>query len=109
MTNASWVPVYYGSVSEVLVLQETLDANGIPTVAPDLEHMDLATLGGSGFAVQLLVPRDRLEVARSLVPDSKRAGIPGPVVPVGPVVQAAATTALPRSTGGLAEELGGEA
>ena len=39
--NANWVPVFYGSVAEVLVLQETFEANGIPALAPDVEHLDI--------------------------------------------------------------------
>lgn len=92
--NADWVPVYYGSVAEVLVLQESLDANGIPTLAPDMEHMDTATLAGSAYSVRLLVPKDRLELARSLVPESKRHNIPG--------------SGAPRALNWTAEELGGE-
>jgi hypothetical protein len=93
--NAEWIPVYYGSVAEVLVLQETLDANGIPTLAPDVDHMDTATLAGSAYSVRLLVPKDRLELARSLVPESKRHNIPG-------------SGAL-HAASAAPEELGGEA
>lgn len=106
--SAEWRPVFFGSVAEVLVLREALEANGVPTLAPDLEHLDIATLGGSAYALQLLVPEDRLPFARSLVPDSKRAGIPDAAHAVDPHIQASAAAALPRSSGGPPEELGGE-
>ena len=112
----TWVPVFYGSVSEVLVLQETLNANAIPSLAPELEHLDTATLGGSVYSVRLLVPEDRLEAARSHVPASKRSGIPAlPGQPDGgdEYMQAltshtSATKPLPSGTR-TPEELGGEA
>jgi hypothetical protein len=115
--NANWVPVFYGSVAEVLVLQEALEANGIPALAPDVEHLDIATLGGSAYTLRLLVPQDRLELARSLVPESKRSGIPAAAAEhasadadsPAPQVEASPTVALPRSAGGPPEELGGEA
>lgn len=106
--SANWMPVFYGSVAEVLVLQEALDANGIPTLAPDVDHLDIATLGGTAYALQLLVPEDRLEFARSFVPASKRAGIPTAAHAADPHIHASATAALPRSSGGPPEELGGE-
>jgi len=52
--NANWVPVFYGSIAEVLVLQETFEANGIPALAPDVEHLDIATLGGSAYTLRML-------------------------------------------------------
>ena len=115
--SADWVPVFYGSVAEVLVLQEALEANAIPTLAPDVEHLDLAALGGSGYSIRLLVPEDRLELARSLVPESKRSGIPAAVgqhasagaEPAEVHIVASRAVALPRSAGGPPEELGGEA
>jgi hypothetical protein len=111
--ETNWIPVYYGSLAEVLVLQEALEANGIPTLAPDVEHLDIATLGGSGYALRLLVPEDRLELARSLVPESKRAGIPEEALAhahaEAPDIHASRTAPLPRSAGGPPEELGGEA
>ena len=115
--NANWVPVFYGSVAEVLVLQETFEANGIPALAPDVEHLDIATLGGSAYTLRLLVPEDQSELARSLVPESKRSGIPAVAaerIPAdagnpAPDVEASRTVALPASAGGPPEELGGEA
>jgi hypothetical protein len=111
--NTNWIPVYYGSLAEVLVLQETLEANGIPTFAPDVDHLDIATLGGSAYALRLLVPEDRLELARSLVPESRRSGIPEGAAAQAhsrmPDIHASRTATLPRSAGGLPEELGGEA
>jgi len=114
--NTNWVPVFYGSFAEVLVLQEALEANGIPALAPDVEHLDIATLGGSAYALRLLVPEDQLELARSLVPESKRSGIPAAAVlppadsdSPAPHVEASRTVALPRAAGGPPEELGGEA
>jgi hypothetical protein len=111
--NANWIPVYFGSVAEVLVLQETLEANGIPTFAPDVDHLDIATLGGSAYSMRLLVPEDRLELARSLVPESKRSGIPSEAATHAhaeePEIHASRTAPLPRAAGGPPEELGGEA
>jgi hypothetical protein len=81
--NAEWIPVFIGSISEVLVLRETLDAHGIPCMSPDLEHMDTATQGGNLFAVRLLVPPERLADATRLIPASKRGGIPRATMPPG--------------------------
>jgi hypothetical protein len=114
--SATWVPVFYGSVPEVLVLQETLNANAIPSLAPELEHLDTATLGGSVYSVRLLVPPDLLESARSHVPASKRGGIPALVSqPAGGdgklealTAHTSATKPLPSGTR-TPEELGGEA
>lgn len=92
--NTDWIPVYCGSIAEVLVLQEALAANGVPTLAPAVEHMDTATLSGSAFSVEVLVPEDRIDLARSLVPESKRHNIPG--------------FEAPHALRGLPEELGGE-
>jgi len=107
--STDWFPVYYGSVAEVLVLQETLEANGIPTLAPDVEHMDTATLAGSAYSVRLLVPKDRLALARSLVPESKRHNIPDFGALPADDVHASRSVAFPRAAGGAPEELGGEA
>lgn len=74
--NTNWVPVFYGTVPDLLVLQEALNADGIPSLAPELDNLDTATLGGVAFSLRLLVPEDRLEAARSHVPASKRGGIP---------------------------------
>jgi hypothetical protein len=75
--SSRWVPVFQGSLSEVLVLQSNCEASGIPTFVPSLNlpYLDVTNPGGSHF-LQLLVPEDRLEDGRSLVPDSKRGGIP---------------------------------
>ena len=75
--SSRWVPVYLGTVPEVLVLQSNCEANGIPTFAPDLGIPYLDTIDKRGWnCVQLMVPEDQLLDARSLVLDSKRAGIP---------------------------------
>jgi hypothetical protein len=81
--RAPWVPAFIGSISDVLVLRETVAANGIPCLAPDVEHMDTATQGGNVFAVRLLVAPDRMEDALRVIPPSKRAGIPRAALPPG--------------------------
>jgi hypothetical protein len=60
------------------VLQSNCEANGIPTFAPDLglPYLDAVVDGGGSYSTRLLVPEDRLEDARTLVPDSKRNRIP---------------------------------
>ena len=72
--SSRWVPVFQGTVPEVLVLQSGCEASGIPTFTPDLglPYLETADNGGA----RLLVPEDRLEDARSLVPESKRKCIP---------------------------------
>ena len=74
--SAEWVPVFIGSYTDVLVLREFLDANGIPCLAPDAEGLGPYPDGTKVFAVQLLVPPDRLADAARLIPASKRGGMP---------------------------------
>ena len=73
--SSRWVPVFQGTIPEVLVLQSNCEADGIPTFTPDLGIPYLAAADGV-YSVRLMVPEDRLEDARSLVPESKRRGIP---------------------------------
>jgi hypothetical protein len=76
--SSRWVPVFEGSMPEVLVLQSSCEADGIPTFVPDLNlaYLDTSARGGNIFSLKLLVPEDRLDEARSLVPDGKRGSIP---------------------------------
>jgi hypothetical protein len=76
--SSRWVPVFQGEPSQVLVLQSSCEASGIPTFVPDLnlQYLDPSARGGNFFLMQLLVPEDRLDDARTLVPDSRRSGIP---------------------------------
>ncbi len=76
--SSRWVPVFEGSMPEVLVLQTTCEAGGIPTFVPDLNlaYLDTSARGGNMFSLKLLVPEDRLEDGRGLVPKSKRKSIP---------------------------------
>jgi hypothetical protein len=76
--SSRWVPVFQGTIPEVLVLQSGCEAGGIPTFTPDLgmPYLDTADNGRGHYAVRLMVPEDRVEDARSLVPESKRRGIP---------------------------------
>jgi len=76
--SSRWVPVFQGEPSHVLVLQSSCEASGIPTFVPDLNllYLDMTARGGNMFFLQLLVPEDRLEDARTLVPATKRSGIP---------------------------------
>lgn len=76
--SSRWVPVFQGAPSEVLVLQSSCEASGIPTFVPDLNllYLDISARGGNMFLLQLLVPEDRLEDARDLVPAPRRTGIP---------------------------------
>jgi hypothetical protein len=73
--SSRWVPVFQGTIPEVLVLQSNCEADGIPTFTPDLGIPYLAAADGV-YSVRLMVPEDRLEDARSLVPESKRSLIP---------------------------------
>ena len=75
--SSRWMPVFQGEPSEVLVLQSSCEASGIPTFVPDLNflYLDISARGGNMFSLQLLVPEDRIDDARSLVPESKRAKI----------------------------------
>ena len=61
--SSRWVPVFQGAPSEVLVLQSSYEASGIPTFVPDLNllYLDISARGGNMFFLQLLVPEDRLE------------------------------------------------
>jgi hypothetical protein len=79
--SADWIPVFIGSYTDVLVLREFLDANGIPCLAPDAGDLGAYPDGNKLFAVQLLVPPDRLEDATRLIPASKRGGIPRSTMP----------------------------
>jgi hypothetical protein len=76
--SSRWVPVFQGEPSQVLVLQSSCEASGIPTFVPDLnlQYLDPSARGGNFFLMQLLVPEDRLEDARTLVPATRRSGIP---------------------------------
>jgi len=76
--SSRWVPVFEGSMPEVLVLQSSCEADGIPTFVPDLNlaYLDTSARGGNIFSLKLLVPLDRLEDTRELVPAGKRASIP---------------------------------
>jgi hypothetical protein len=76
--SSRWVPVFEGSMPEVLVLQSSCEAGGIPTFVPDLNlaYLDTSARGGNIFSLKLLVPEDRLEDARGLVPIGKRTSIP---------------------------------
>ena len=73
--SSRWVPVFQGTIPEVLVLQSNCEADGIPTFTPDLGIPYLAAADGV-YSVRLMVPEDRLVDARSLVSESKRKGIP---------------------------------
>ncbi len=81
--SEEWVPVFIGSYTDVLVLREFLDANGIPCLAPGLNNLDAYSEGGNVFAFPLLVPPERLEEAKRLMPASKRSGIPPLATPPG--------------------------
>ncbi|MBK7642755.1 MAG: hypothetical protein IPJ19_06830 [Planctomycetes bacterium] len=76
--SSRWVPLFEGSMPEILVLQSSCEAAGIPTFVPDLNlaYLDTSARGGNIFFFKLLVPEDRLEDARELVPESKRSSIP---------------------------------
>jgi hypothetical protein len=76
--SSRWVPVFEGSMPEVLVLQSSCEAGGIPTFVPDLNlaYLDTSARGGNIFSLKLMVPEDRLADARELVPEAKRPAIP---------------------------------
>jgi hypothetical protein len=64
-----WVTLIQGSIPEVITLQSSCEASGIPTFVPDMSLMewDPTIRGGDIFALQLQVPADRLEDARTLL------------------------------------------
>src|SRR5258706_2094088 len=81
--SAPWVAVFIGSYTDVIVLREFLDANGIPCLAPGVDNLDAYAESGMVVAIPLLVPPDRLEDATRLIPASKRGGIPPAAKPPG--------------------------
>lgn len=65
-----WVTVESGSLARLLVLQAELDANGIPTLVPELNIGIVDPFlrgGGTGFEYQLQVPASAAERARALL------------------------------------------
>ncbi len=76
--SSRWVPLMQGSMPEVITLQTSCEASGIPTFVPDMNIMQVDPFirGGNAFMLQLCVPEDRLEEARTLVPPPRSAGTP---------------------------------
>lgn len=68
------MPLMQGSMPEVITLQTSCEASGIPTFVPDINLMqaDPFIRGGNGFSLQLCVPEDRLAEARALLPERMR-------------------------------------
>jgi hypothetical protein len=62
-----WVTLFQGTIPEVITLQASCEAIGIPTYVPDMNliQADPFMRGGNALALQLLVPEDRLADARS--------------------------------------------
>src|SRR5258706_14245440 len=81
--SAPWVAVFIGSYTDVIVLREFLDANGIPCLAPGVDNLDAYAESGMVVAIPLLVPPDRLEDATRLIPASQRGGRPRAARPAG--------------------------
>ena len=65
--SSRWVPLMQGSIPEVITLQASCEAVGIPTYVPDMNliQADPFMRGANALALQLLVPEDRLDDARS--------------------------------------------
>jgi len=63
---------------EVITLQTSCEASGIPTFVPDMNLMQVDPFirGGNAFVLQLCVPEDRLEDARTLLPAPRAPGAP---------------------------------
>jgi hypothetical protein len=71
--TSRWVPLIQGTIPEVITLQASCEASGIPTYVPDMSliQADPFIRGGNALALELFVPEDRLEDARMLVPERK--------------------------------------
>lgn len=71
--SSRWVPLMQGTIPEVITLQSSCEASGIPTYVPDMSliQADPFIRGGNALALELFVPEDRLEDARTLVPERK--------------------------------------
>ena len=69
--SSRWVPVFQGSIPEVITLQASCEAVGIPTYVPDMSliQADPFMRGANALALQLLVPADRLDDARAFRQD----------------------------------------
>jgi len=70
--TSRWVTLFHGTIPEVITLQASCEASGIPTYVPDMSLMewDPTLRGGEIFALDLRVPFDRIEEARRLLPAS---------------------------------------
>jgi len=68
--SSRWVTLFQGTIPEVITLQSTCEASGIPTYVPDMSliQADPFIRGGNALALELFVPEDRLTDARTLVP-----------------------------------------
>ena len=68
--SSRWVTLFQGTIPEVITLQSTCEASGIPTYVPDMSlvQADPFMRGGNALALELFVPEDRLTDARTLVP-----------------------------------------
>jgi len=62
-----WVTFFQGTIPEVITLQASCEAIGIPTYVPDMSliQADPFMRGANALALQLLVPEDRLDDARA--------------------------------------------
>jgi hypothetical protein len=74
--SSRWVTLFQGTLPEVITLQSTCEASGIPTYVPDMSLMqaDPFMRGGNALALELFVPEDRLVDARTLVPQRNSPG-----------------------------------
>lgn len=72
--RSRWIPVFQGTIPEVITLQSSCEASGIPTYVPDMNliQADPFLRGGNALALVLHVPEDRIDDARSLVPERLR-------------------------------------
>jgi len=63
----TWVPIYRGTLSQVLVLRCRLEAAGVPVFLKDevMKVLDPVITGGSALAIDLLVPAEQEGEARS--------------------------------------------
>jgi hypothetical protein len=67
--SSRWATLFQGSIPEVITLQASCEASGIPTYVPDMSliQADPFMRGGNALALELFVPEDRLMDARELV------------------------------------------
>lgn len=78
--SGRWVPVFRGSIPEVITLQAACEAQGIPTDVPDMNLMQVDPFlrGANALSLALCVPEDRCAEALTLVPARRASDVEVP-------------------------------